>query len=217
MVIFNNFNNEYSLFDKEFFIFFNNLLNKSIIIKIIVAVLNHPYEKFLGIAIMLSFNIWGILSQPKENRKKAFLIFIYFWISLEISIILNNRIFHKKLRIMRDSPTLVLEGVKLSEIFPNYGIKDRAIDSFPSGHAFVIIFFALFQTKILGRCHIATVFITVFWCLPRIIVGAHWFSDVAFGGTMGWFFYENSIILLNMIIFIKEYFSKKLKTKKTRK
>ena len=85
--------------------------------------------------------------------------------------------------IYRDSPTLVVENcVRLSEKISWMRIKDDSNKCFPADHATTAILFAATYAFYAGRrLGTAACAYAVFLCMPRMIVGAHWLSDVIIG------------------------------------
>lgn len=87
----------------------------------------------------------------------------------------------------RQSPSRVLDGaVRLGQIFPEMKkyarMKDSSPRSFPGDHASVLILWALFLVPFARRGWAAfIIFIAALFSFPRMIAGAHWFSDVMMG------------------------------------
>ncbi|MGC4016064.1 MAG: phosphatase PAP2 family protein [Luteolibacter sp.] len=84
----------------------------------------------------------------------------------------------------RFSPTKLPGVVKLSELVTWIKTKDASARSFPGDHAFVL-FAATGFLRIVGgrRRGWSAAAMLVPFAVPRIVVGAHWFTDVAVGGT----------------------------------
>ena len=83
----------------------------------------------------------------------------------------------------RVSPTLALDGaVRISELHPDVGSKDTSLRSFPGDHGIALILFAghiwFFCGRRLGLVATGAVLVLI-W--PRIVVGAHWLTDIAVG------------------------------------
>ncbi len=84
----------------------------------------------------------------------------------------------------RPSPTLILESaVRLSEMYPNLNLKDSSSDSFPGDHAAVLFtWFGYCIHFVRNKWSVLALIIVIIFSLPRLIAGAHWFSDVMVGG-----------------------------------
>lgn len=82
----------------------------------------------------------------------------------------------------RLSPTLALDSVhRVSEITGIF-TKDASKSSFPGDHGLMLIIFAAFVWRYAGlRYFAAAVLLIIIFSLPRIMAGAHWFSDIMAG------------------------------------
>lgn len=84
----------------------------------------------------------------------------------------------------RFSPTEFPGAVKLSELVSWIKTKDASARSFPGDHAFVLFATTGFLRIVGGRWRgWSAAAMLVSLVVPRIVVGAHWFTDVAVGGT----------------------------------
>lgn len=155
------------------------------------GILNHKLESSINLIIAFSINLFTILfTRNPVLRKTRFFQLLYFWVCFEIGFLIQDWFFHSYLAIMRSSPTLVITPVlRLSQVLHNPLIKDFSEHSFPSGHAFAMIYWSSFtylcSPKKIG---ILAVCLGVFLCIPRLVSGAHWLSDVLFGAllALGW-------------------------------
>nr|WP_304622897.1 phosphatase PAP2 family protein [Pantoea sp. B_10] len=60
--------------------------------------------------------------------------------------------------------------------------KDASRDSFPGDHGMMLIIFACFMWRYFGfRAFLMGLLIVVLFSLPRVMAGAHWFTDIAVG------------------------------------
>lgn len=89
---------------------------------------------------------------------------------------------HEHLLMARPSPTLWHGQVNLLSDYTTLHAKDSASDSFPSDHGLMAMVFASFMLRFADRLTaMLAVLLTVLVTLPRIMVGAHWVSDVYLG------------------------------------
>jgi membrane-associated phospholipid phosphatase len=99
----------------------------------------------------------------------------------------NKVLFREHLKIPRASPSLVVTPcIRVSENIPWLKTKEKAGSSFPGDHATTVIFFAVSYTFFTGRRlgYYALAY-AILRTLPRLIIGAHWFTDVFVGsGTI---------------------------------
>lgn len=89
---------------------------------------------------------------------------------------------HEHLLMVRPSPTLWHGQINLLSDYTSLHAKDSASDSFPSDHGLMAMVFASFMLRFADRLTAAlAVTLTGLVTLPRIMVGAHWVSDVYLG------------------------------------
>ncbi|MBW5291303.1 MAG: putative membrane protein [Candidatus Ruthia sp. Asou_11_S2] len=85
----------------------------------------------------------------------------------------------------RKSPTLVVDSaLRLSSMYPGLGLKDMSAHSFPGDHAAVLftwLGYCLFFAR--NRWRWLVFIIVLVFSMPRLMAGAHWFSDVMVGGV----------------------------------
>lgn len=147
------------------------------------GLLNHRRETSINLILAALFNIWAIID-TKDPKLRSVRIkqIIYFWIFFQIGFTLQDILFNKLLHIERASPSLCVQPViKLSEILQNTNIKDTSTHSFPGGHAFSLIYWASFTLLSSSkRIGILSIIFAITLCIPRLISGAHWASDVVF-------------------------------------
>lgn len=178
--------------DQFFFRLLNDTLESSQNWRLFWAFANHRYADWLEDVIIAAFFAIHIRQSQKELRfrKASQLVFCIFYIAA-ILYFINRMLFRIYLQIPRESPTLALDGgIRLSDYISWLNIKDDSLKSFPGDHATTAILFAasfyFFAPRRLGI--IACIY-GAFLCLPRLITGAHWLSDVVVGsGSIALFF-----------------------------
>ena len=86
--------------------------------------------------------------------------------------------------LVRESPTLIMDSaIRLSEIYPAFNLKDASSDSFPGDHAAVLATWFGYCWFFMKNRGIWLYFsIALLFLMPRIMAGAHWFSDIFVGG-----------------------------------
>ena len=140
----------------------------------------------LLVLVMLLFHMYT--DDNLENKVKPLNKLISFIVFITLTIIVNKIIFSGVLNLLdyhRQSPSLVLDGgVRLSEIITSFEFKDSSKDCFPGDHAAVLIcstiYFFIYGNKKLG---LISCFVLLPFILPRLVVGAHWFTDCLVGST----------------------------------
>jgi len=154
---------------------------------VFIACLNHEFENYLNLAlIMMSI----VLGKPKEQSSAQYIgmiICAIIWYELCfqcISSLEDHNYF------TRSSPSYSLHVFNLNEVVP-FKTKVFASSCFPSGHAMTMGYWSalaniLFKKSIRGPILI----LSISGCLPRLIAGAHWVSDVLMGYCLGQIFFS---------------------------
>lgn len=83
----------------------------------------------------------------------------------------------------RLSPSLVVEGaVQLTNVVQDVRFKDVSRSSFPGDHGVAVIFLATLTWAYVGyKAGLLAVVLSIAFALPRVVVGAHWATDVLVG------------------------------------
>ena len=96
--------------------------------------------------------------------------------------------------VSHPSPTLFFEDINRLTQLTDVVTKDAARNSFPGDHGMMLMIFAAFMARYFGRkAFIAAVVFVIVFSAPRIMSGAHWFSDIYMGSlaiaciTLSWF------------------------------
>lgn len=148
---------------------------------------------------------WALLSVRALDLLPLFLMLIVFWkegavfkrserlsglvgfVSLLVLMLFVREVldwYIESAQLKRASPTALVEGAqRLSQLYPNLPLKDWSSDSFPGDHAavlFVWLGYCLFFVR--NYWSVFVLVVSVVFILPRLVAGAHWFSDVMVGG-----------------------------------
>lgn len=148
---------------------------------------------------------WALLSVRTLDLLPLFLMLIVFWkedavfqrserlsgligfVSLLLLMLFVREMldwYIESAQLKRASPTALVEGAqRLSQFYPNLSLKDWSSDSFPGDHAavlFVWLGYCLFFVR--NRWSVFVLIVSAIFILPRLVAGAHWFSDVMVGG-----------------------------------
>jgi membrane-associated phospholipid phosphatase len=150
------------------------------------AIANHKIADWIEDIAFLGFWVAYIRTIPRGQRLRglAELLFSILLIGATIFFI-NKSLFRESLVIPRASPTLVIDSaVWLSKEIPWMEIKDFSPTSFPGDHGTTAILFAATLSRYANRrISIYAWIYSIFLCLPRLMTGAHWLSDLAVGGA----------------------------------
>lgn len=145
---------------------------------------NHKMADWVEDVVILAFCFSYVKSAARHERlfRTSQMIFMVLYSALIIFFI-NKVVIRDIVNITRYSPTLVIENsIKLSDHINWLKIKDGSSKSFPGDHATTAQLFGL--TFVLLGTKTQKIFAAlyaVFLCLPRMILGAHWFTDIFIG------------------------------------
>lgn len=161
------------------------------------ACANHKLADWIEDLFILGFFLLYIKQLPRGSRYRGVARFIFSILLVSSVIYVVNRKTLRHSDISRPSPTYVVEHcVRLSEEIPNMKIKDATLKSFPGDHATTALFFAaLFTCFAPFRLSFFAIIYACFLCLPRVVVGAHWLTDILIGSgsivavILGWTFF----------------------------
>lgn len=132
-----------------------------------------------------SFAVMGVLfwvamrRDPAPNAGRR-------WLGIGVTMLLiagGMAIFtHDGIRYGHPSPTVVFEYARRITDIVFIPTKDSSGNSFPGDHGLMLMIFAAFMWRFAERrvAFLAMLFVVVL-SAPRIMVGAHWFSDVYMG------------------------------------
>lgn len=133
------------------------------------------------IIILLFFYFQGILFNKGDRVKGLVGFTTLLFLMLVTREIID--LFVEVYNLNRQSPSLVLEpAIMLSEIH-SFNLKDSSPSSFPGDHAAVLFTwfgYCIYYSR--NKWSFLVLFFVILFTIPRLIAGAHWFSDVAVGG-----------------------------------
>ncbi|PKH24357.1 hypothetical protein CIG19_07940 [Enterobacterales bacterium CwR94] len=163
--------------DKGIFYWFNNHIVTNKFLLYVVAITN--YRAFDAISLIamgaLYYSYWR--KESPQGRRRMLAI----GITMLLTAVVLNQLGHR-LPGSRPSPTLTFENVHRIAELTGIPAKDASADSFPGDHGMMLIIFACFMWRYFSRRAFAIgVVIVVAFSLPRIMIGAHWFTDIAVG------------------------------------
>ena len=174
----------WQIIDISFFKWINQSLLDRPLWQLFWALANHKLADWVTDVCILCFFIIYVRRAPKGLRLKrvAQLLFFIFYIAAIIYFV-NGMFFREHWTLPRLSPTRVIENsVRLSHEIPWMKIKDGSSQSFPGDHGTTALLFAASFTYLAGwRLGILSCFYAAFLCMPRLITGAHWLSDIVVG------------------------------------
>ncbi|MCB1081543.1 MAG: phosphatase PAP2 family protein [Chlamydiia bacterium] len=176
----------WDLVDQKTFTFLNSWVHHSPFWQNFWAFAGHRMMDWIHDIAMLLFFFFSIKWASKEQKMKkvAELIFSILFIALVICMV-NGVLFPEFIHIPRKSPTMVDKtAFRLGTVIDWITVKDHSRKSFPGDHATMAVLFASLIFHLMGkRAGILATLYAIFFCLPRLIVGAHWLTDNLIGSA----------------------------------
>jgi Kdo2-lipid A phosphotransferase len=175
--------------DSMVFHFFNAPLDKSTIYLYLVAITNHRLFDIISFAAMGLLYLTYFRGQDCPEKRRM--------ICIGITMLLMAVIIKQLGRFVpfdHASPTLFFDHINRVSQLTHFGTKDASADSFPGDHGMMLMIFTAFMGRYFGRnAFIKAAMIVIIFSLPRIMAGAHWFTDVYVGSlaivciVLSWF------------------------------
>ncbi|MEI7252233.1 phosphatase PAP2 family protein [Pectobacterium versatile] len=163
--------------DSHIFFYFNRLLVDSPTFLHLVAITNNrAFDGCALVAMGLLYLSFYLKATPTERRR----LLILGVVMLLTAVVLNQA--GHLLPVQHASPTLYFSDVNRVSDLTSIPTKDASSDSFPGDHGMMLMIFAAFMLRYFTRTAFAIgLAIMVIFSLPRIMIGAHWFTDIAVG------------------------------------
>lgn len=164
--------------DSAIFHFFNHLLVESRAFLWLVAITNNRGFDACSLlamgCVMLAF--W--LKADSVGRRRIVAIGLV----MLLTALVINQLAQLLYPVKRASPTLYFSDIwRVSELL-DISTKDASKDSFPGDHGMMLLIFSTFMLRYFGRkAFTVSLIIFVVFAFPRVMIGAHWFSDIAVG------------------------------------
>jgi membrane-associated phospholipid phosphatase len=150
------------------------------------ALLNaHPLGNLLMDVAFAAVGLpWLLFSGSRAEAARRLTLVSYYVVAWKITMTVVNRWFYADvLHWQSASPSMVEPPlVNLQHLAPKLSVKVFAVGTFPSDHAMQLILLALMMACLGRPWHRVMMPVCLFFCLPRLMSGAHWFSDIAAGG-----------------------------------
>ncbi|NQS87977.1 phosphatase PAP2 family protein [Pantoea allii] len=163
--------------DKGIFFAFNNEMVNYPGFALLVAITNFRGFDAVSLLVMGLLYLWLWRRETPTGRRRMLAI----GITMLLTAVILNQAGHL-LPVKHASPTLFFEGVHRVSELTGIPAKDASKDSFPGDHGMMLMIFAAFMWRYFGfRTFLVSVVIVVVFSLPRIMAGAHWFTDIAVG------------------------------------
>jgi membrane-associated phospholipid phosphatase len=203
--------------------FFNNLIRFNDWMRNPIAYLNSKSGNWLYDAVIAFFILPYII---RGGRKKWLERFITTLLIVALSLMcyfLFNRFITRKLHFLSISPSGELTDIfRLSSVIKWVKIKELSHISYPSDHGSTIFMFILSVYYLMGyKIALIATLASIPFALPRMVVGAHWPSDLILGSlplalfNTAWFFltpiYHSMLNHILKVIYALQNFRQKIK------
>lgn len=144
-----------------------------------VAATNNRLFDVFSLFVLLAIYLWAI-SRDSNTRHR-----LLRWGGIGLTMLLSAVFIAQGVRMAvpytHPSPTLVYENANLVTQMVDFATKDSSGSSFPGDHGVNLILFTAFMWRFAGfRVMLVSTLFAVLLSAPRILSGAHWFSDVYF-------------------------------------
>jgi membrane-associated phospholipid phosphatase len=121
--------------------------------------------------------LYFYLKQDAAGRRRL----VITGVVMLLTAVVLNQLGHL-LPVKHPSPTLTFDNINRVSELTGIPTKDASGDSFPGDHGMMLIIFSCFMLRYFGRGAFAiALLITLVFSLPRVMIGAHWFTDIAVG------------------------------------
>ena len=163
--------------DSAIFFFFNRHLATDPVFLHLVAITNNRAFDAISLLAMGLLYLYFYLKQDAAGRRRL----VITGVVMLLTAVVLNQLGHL-LPVKHPSPTLTFDNIHRVSELTGIPTKDASSDSFPGDHGMMLIIFSCFMLRYFGRGAFAVaLLITVVFSLPRVMIGAHWFTDIAVG------------------------------------
>ncbi|MGK8188300.1 phosphatase PAP2 family protein [Serratia marcescens] len=163
--------------DSAIFFFFNRHLATDPAFLHLVAITNNRAFDVISLLAMGLLYLYFYLKQDAAGRRRL----VITGVVMLLTAVVLNQLGHL-LPVKHPSPTLTFDNIHRVSELTGIPTKDASSDSFPGDHGMMLIIFSCFMLRYFGRGAFAVaLLITLLFSLPRVMIGAHWFTDIAVG------------------------------------
>ncbi|HBL7017437.1 TPA: phosphatase PAP2 family protein [Serratia marcescens] len=163
--------------DSAIFFFFNRHLAIDPAFLHLVAITNNRAFDVISLLAMGLLYLYFYLKQDAAGRRRL----VITGVVMLLTAVVLNQLGHL-LPVKHPSPTLTFDNIHRVSELTGIPTKDASGDSFPGDHGMMLIIFSCFMLRYFGRGAFAVaLLITLVFSLPRVMIGAHWFTDIAVG------------------------------------
>jgi len=188
--------------DSAIFFFFNRHLATDPAFLHLVAITNNRAFDAISLLAMGLLYLYFYLKQDAAGRRRL----VITGVVMLLTAVVLNQLGHL-LPVKHPSPTLTFDNINRVSELTGIPTKDASGDSFPGDHGMMLIIFSCFMLRYLSKsAFFIALLITIIFSLPRVMIGAHWFTDIAVGsmsvvlvGASWWLMTPASDMLINWL------------------
>lgn len=161
--------------DASIFFFFNRLISEDNQFATLVALSNNRLFDGIALLVMGLLYLYYFLKTDREGRRRMIVMVLT---GLALQLIGDG------MRFQRASPTLFFDDV--IRVCQSTGLKckDASSSSFPGDHGMMMLIFAVYMWRYFSwRPFVIALALMLVCALPRVMSGAHWFTDIAVGSV----------------------------------
>ena len=164
--------------DSAIFHFFNHGLVESHIWLWLVALTNNRAFDACSLLAMgcLMLSFW--LPADANGRRRVVMV----GLTMLLLALVLNQLAQLIIPVKRASPSLYFTDIWRVKNLINFPTKDASKDSFPGDHGMMLLIFSAVMLRYFGKkAFCIALLIFVVFAFPRVMIGAHWFTDIAVG------------------------------------
>lgn len=163
--------------DSAIFFYFNQRLATSPLLLYTVAITNN---RAFDACALLAMGLLYYSHYRKADAAERQRLIVIGVVMLLTAVVLNQA--GHLLPVQHASPTLYFSNINRVGELTGWPTKDASRDSFPGDHGMMLMIFAAFMLRYFSRrTFLAALAILFIFATPRVMIGAHWFTDIAVG------------------------------------
>ncbi|MDN6298156.1 MAG: phosphatase PAP2 family protein [Halomonas sp.] len=144
---------------------------------VLAALNNRKYDMLIMLAMLVTMAAASYRDQQGGFRR---------WFGIGVTMLITAGLINELVRTVvtysHPSPTRFFDDANLLSQFVHFATKDQAGNSFPGDHGIMAMIFAAFMLTFGDRLtRIVSLVLVACAVAPRIMVGAHWLSDILVG------------------------------------
>lgn len=163
--------------DKNTFFYFNqHLVTSPVFLKLVALTNNRAFD---GCSLLAMGLLYLSLYVARDSNGRRHMLTI--GVVMLLTALVLNQLGHA-LPVQHASPTLYFDGINRVSELTGFPTKDSSSDSFPGDHGMMLMVFSAFMLRYFGgKAFAISLLITVVFSLPRVMIGAHWLTDIIVG------------------------------------